>query len=772
MEKIAVIYSSKFGHTKKYADWLKEDLGADVLSVDGFSPTKLLSYKLVIFACGVYGDKLSIIDFIKKNMSSVPLQKSMIMAVSWYTNDSEEAKQKLIEENYPEQLKNVVPMYVVNSGIDLKKVPPMDKAKLLTARLMIEKKEGRSSDDINALAIIKGYSDQTSKDNLAGIKKAIDEFFNPPKKEEAPAKPAAKSEPKAAPKAEPKPKAAPAASDDLSQSVDDAFKNLGAPKPKAEPAAESAPKAEPKPKAAPAASDDLSQSVDDAFKNLGAPKPKPAPKTESAPKAEPKPKAAPAASDDLSQSVDDAFKNLGAPKPKPKPKAAPEASEVPSGEPVVRFNSSGQVVVSSVMNAINSLNHTQEAHSSEATFEDVPPVGYPAAAFQSAIPEPDPEPVVQEAAPAPKPEVQPAVTEAVSQQPQEETPAQRKNSYMELFANRRRKAATEEAVSTEAAHSAAEPAPAAPVQEAPAPQPAEPSPVSPAPAASAASISLDSFDIAEAALNLHTSAPQTRAAVPAPSIEIDEMDSYDFIGEESASASKRALNAVQDLAKAKAAAEKEAAKKSSAFNMEQLAAAAAEAEQAASDEEEVYTTDSVSEETANALEKMKHDIAALAEESEHNISYEDSEQEEFTMPADNEAEEDGLSAFDFADTADYYASEPVVEIEPEPEAPASREKTDLDLRKLQEEINASIETNRVTRERMQAKYGKKAKEAVVNPFAVQFDEEEDDKKKGKKKKAEPKRLADPIDPDIFFNKPGKDYFTASDTMPELKIRGK
>ncbi|MGN0675178.1 MAG: flavodoxin family protein, partial [Oscillospiraceae bacterium] len=184
MKKVAVVYSSKFGHTKQYADWLKGDLDdVDVINIAGFNPTQLLAYKLIIFACGVYGDKLSVMDFIKKNLSAINPQKIMIMAVSWYTNDSEEAAKKLIEENYPEQFKNVVPIYVVNSGIDKKKVSPMDTMKLLAAQVMIEKKDGRSSDDINALAILKGYADQTSKDNLESIKKGIEEYFNPVKKE-------------------------------------------------------------------------------------------------------------------------------------------------------------------------------------------------------------------------------------------------------------------------------------------------------------------------------------------------------------------------------------------------------------------------------------------------------------------------------------------------------------------------------------------------------------------------------------------------------------
>ena len=166
MKDIAVVYATKYGHTKQYAEWLKEETGADIFAAASFTSTKALEYKAVVFAGGVYGDKILIMDWLKKNLGQVNVNKMIVAAVSWYCNDSEEAKARLITENYPEQFKNVVPLIVINSGIDKKKTSVMDKAQLLAAQTSINKHDVRTADDINALAIIKGYSDSTSKDNL------------------------------------------------------------------------------------------------------------------------------------------------------------------------------------------------------------------------------------------------------------------------------------------------------------------------------------------------------------------------------------------------------------------------------------------------------------------------------------------------------------------------------------------------------------------------------------------------------------------------------
>ncbi|MCM1329309.1 MAG: hypothetical protein NC253_07680 [Ruminococcus sp.] len=679
MKKVAVVYSSKYGHTKQYAEWLKEDVDADAVDISKFNITQMLAYKLVIFACGVYGDKLSIMDFVKKNITAIPVQKTMVMAVSWYTNDSKEAKDKLIADNYPEEFKGKVPMYVVNSGMDKKAVSKMDSVKLVAAKLAIEKKDGRSSDDINALGILNGYSDPTSKDNLASIKKAIDEFLNPPQP---------------------------------------------APAPKAETA-------------------------------------KPAPAAKPAPVAKPAPAAKPASeADDLANSVEEAFKHLGAkpviqkrePVPEPKPETAVSETPAPAAEqpsePVIQFNANGKVVVSSVLDAINSMSNPQPVQQAapkpvaeeqpapvapvaevqpEPVTEPVPEPAAPVTEVQpEPVAEPAPEPVAPVAEVQPEPVAEPAPEPAAPVAEVQPEPQKKTNSYMELFAKKRR-------ASAEETSKAAEPAPAA---EKPAPEPAAVPRPAPTPHTDIDFGDLDFAETAQTSAPAATPAP-VRQSAPAASDELD-LDSYDFIGESKPAVSSRALNAVQALAKAKEDAEKEAAKK------------AKELENAQSDTEE------------QGFEMSPE------EEDDGGFVFEN------TAAEDTEEVSDGLEAFEFTNDIDYDVEEELdlKPAEPEPIEPVKHEsKNNLDIKKLQEEINASIESNRAAKEKMMARMEARKKEEAHNPFAVRFDEDEDKKKKKKaKKEPEPKFLDEPLDPDIFFSKPNKDTSLNMGTMPEIRFK--
>lgn len=55
MDKTVVIYKSKHGSTKKYAEWIGEELECPVLSADDFSKKELEDYENIIFGGCVSG---------------------------------------------------------------------------------------------------------------------------------------------------------------------------------------------------------------------------------------------------------------------------------------------------------------------------------------------------------------------------------------------------------------------------------------------------------------------------------------------------------------------------------------------------------------------------------------------------------------------------------------------------------------------------------------------------------------------------------------------
>ncbi len=778
MENIAVVYTSKYGHTKQYADWLKEELGATVIDVSSFTMTRALQYKLVIYASGVYGDKIQIMDFVKKNAAQINPGKAMVVAVSWYTNNSEEAKAKLIADNFPENLKNSLPLFILNSGIDKKKINAMEKVQLKAAQLSIEKHDGRSSDDINALAIIKGYADQTSKDNLEPLKKAIDLFFNPPKPAPAQPKPApvqaaAPAQPKPAPAqttapAQPKPAPAQTAASAQPKSAPAQTAAPAQPKPApVQPTAPAQPKpapvqptasAQPKPEPAQSAAPVQPKTAPAAVKPSAAPAPRPAPK--------------PSAGPVVVNSLDDAIKVLKSGQIFNNTSSASAAPAFDSGEENYdtygnginvgdiqldlqkNFNERSGFSSEAILSAGEVAAETAERREQQrpAAPEPEPEIPQPKPASYAAEPsaaaktasasgiggismdedippqKPVSAPEAVQTAPA-KEAVQPDVKPLQRPEPVKK-PEPSRNSYMEFFARRNKPAE-------------------------PSPEPEQPSAFRTAPAAAAPVEQ-------PVAAPVKQPAPEPAAYVP-PVSTLDDFD-FDILGNESSTAGKvsaRALNAVNDLAKAKAKAaaegktiaevtEKANNTYDTVANSLNSPVPAEEAQPAPAAPQRpvpgrMKADDDLARITAEAERAAKAAGSAAVPETEYSPAYQPAQPETPSVPEDEPGIDD---AFMFSNDADYDLNDEEIVLDPVQHSNTHDDDGKFDFKKLQQEIEASIENNKKYRER----------ERLRNTKELDRD-----------KPQEPRRgIKQPEDADIFFQRRGKDYYDEGG-MPEIRF---
>ena len=65
-----ILYQSKYGATKKYAEWLKEETGFECIETKKVKIDALLKYDVIVLGGGVYASGIAGLNFLKKNMSS------------------------------------------------------------------------------------------------------------------------------------------------------------------------------------------------------------------------------------------------------------------------------------------------------------------------------------------------------------------------------------------------------------------------------------------------------------------------------------------------------------------------------------------------------------------------------------------------------------------------------------------------------------------------------------------------------------------------------
>ena len=135
MRRIAVVYKSKHGTTKQYAEWIAEETGADLFNVDQCKGSDLSDYDTIVFGGCIHAGGIQGIEFLRKNMGTFCVKDVFAFAVGLNV-DGIEARQQCREINFVKELEEI-PCYFLRGAYDPSVVKGMDKVIMGVVKKMI-----------------------------------------------------------------------------------------------------------------------------------------------------------------------------------------------------------------------------------------------------------------------------------------------------------------------------------------------------------------------------------------------------------------------------------------------------------------------------------------------------------------------------------------------------------------------------------------------------------------------------------------------------------
>lgn len=120
MSKGIILYQSKYGATKKYADWLVEMTGYDCIETKKAKVADLQGYDTIVLGGGVYASGIAGLGFLKKNISRLVDKKIAVFAVGASPYD-ENAIMQIRELHFKDVLKDV-PLFYCRGAWDEEKM--------------------------------------------------------------------------------------------------------------------------------------------------------------------------------------------------------------------------------------------------------------------------------------------------------------------------------------------------------------------------------------------------------------------------------------------------------------------------------------------------------------------------------------------------------------------------------------------------------------------------------------------------------------------------
>ena len=165
-----VVYQSKSGFTKKYAQWIGAALGADICPRGDCRPKDLLNYDTIVYGGSLHAVGVSGVKLIKKNLKRLGERKIVVFACG-ASPYSEKLENELFEYNFSPQERSSLSFYYLRGGFDLNKLPVIDKflMKLMEMKIRRTPEEKRSPDDIGMLEAMYHPVDFTDRENIRRI---------------------------------------------------------------------------------------------------------------------------------------------------------------------------------------------------------------------------------------------------------------------------------------------------------------------------------------------------------------------------------------------------------------------------------------------------------------------------------------------------------------------------------------------------------------------------------------------------------------------------
>jgi menaquinone-dependent protoporphyrinogen IX oxidase len=168
--KTVVIYKSLSGFTKKYAEWISEEIKADIYNCRNICLDTMLKYDLIIYGGSLHAAGISGVNIIKKNLDGLS-EKKIIIFTTGASPSRYSIPIEIRDRNFTTEEQKQIRFFYFRGGFDFNKLDLKNKflMKLMKWSILLKHKKNRTPDEKGMLAAYSKPVDFTKKENIKGL---------------------------------------------------------------------------------------------------------------------------------------------------------------------------------------------------------------------------------------------------------------------------------------------------------------------------------------------------------------------------------------------------------------------------------------------------------------------------------------------------------------------------------------------------------------------------------------------------------------------------
>lgn len=171
---ILVSYGSKYGTTKRYAQWIAEELACDLADSRELTPERLKPYDVIIHGGGLYAGGLCGINTIAKHFDVISDKQIILFSCGLADPEDPENVAHIgsgLEKVLTPEMREKIRQFHLRGGIDYSRLGLTHKAMMAMLRRVMLKKgyDNLRSEDQMMLDTYGGTVDFTNRESLAPL---------------------------------------------------------------------------------------------------------------------------------------------------------------------------------------------------------------------------------------------------------------------------------------------------------------------------------------------------------------------------------------------------------------------------------------------------------------------------------------------------------------------------------------------------------------------------------------------------------------------------
>lgn len=171
MKKAVVIFESRYGFTKRYAEWISEALACPLAERSDFRPKDFASYDIIIYGGGLYAGGVSGIRLITENWDQLSAKKTILFTCGVADPDDPDNVSHIREalsRVLTGEMMDSIEFFHLRGGIDYRRLHFVHRAMMsMLRRMLLKKAEAqRSREDRQLLETYGKKIDFTERESI------------------------------------------------------------------------------------------------------------------------------------------------------------------------------------------------------------------------------------------------------------------------------------------------------------------------------------------------------------------------------------------------------------------------------------------------------------------------------------------------------------------------------------------------------------------------------------------------------------------------------